>query len=172
MEILNREQIIEAVDNVKNGTIARVTYRTELPVKAAFKKQGYKVIKVVETSGRLGVNYHNIATVIARKAEQEMTESVQRANNYEWVIRNKVKHNTATNKDYLVLASFNQGHHTRSKYIVSYMGEETTYSSAVDTVKDLVINSYWTPGKTAGEVRNISFENILCINNVGQRVSF
>ena len=172
---MTRQQIIEAVEKVKNGTIARVTYQTELPVKAAFKKQGYSIIKVVETSGRLGVNYHHIAKVIARKAEEQFKEAVQRANNYEWIIQNKVKHNTVTDKDYLVLANLPKGHHTKSKYIVTTPDGVTSYCTLDfigNGLTELVIDSYWRPSATGGEVRNIAFDNILCINKTGDRVTF
>lgn len=171
MEILSREQIIEAVTGIKNGTIARVVYKTELPVKAAYKRQGYRVIKVVETSGRFGVNYNNISTVIARKALQEEQESTPRTNNYQWLIKNKVKHNTATNKDYIVMASFNHGHNTRSSYIIVSDTEGPTQGSRElldEMLKELVINSYWSSKGLPTEIRTIAFENILRINNIGE----
>lgn len=175
MKTLSREQILKTVEAIPNGRIARVTYKTELPVKAEFKKQGYVVTKLVETTGRFGVQYHHIASVIARKAEEGFKEAVKRTNNYVWVINNKVKHNTVTDKDYIVLASFNGGHHTKSKYIVSYLGKDTVYSDhefKYSDNKNLVIDSYWKPSKNAGEVKNISFENVLAINNVGTKINF
>ena len=93
MKTLNRDLIIEAAEKVKPGTIARICYKTELPVKAEWKKQGDKMYKIVETSARLGVNYGNIASVKARKELEENKPQIKRTNNYEWVIKNKVRHN-------------------------------------------------------------------------------
>lgn len=175
---MTREEIITVVGNVKNGTITRVTYQTFLPVKAAFKKQGYSIVKVVETSGRLGVNYNHISAVIARREleAQQGKEPVERTNNYEWVIENKIKHNRATEKDYLVIANLPKGHHTKSKYIVTTLEGQTTYSSLDflqnPELRELVINSYWTPSQSGGEVRNIAFDNILAINRNGVKVTF
>lgn len=174
MKTLCKETILDAVSGVKNGTITRVTYRTEVPLKAAYKKLGYSIVKVVETSGRLGVNYHNIASVIARKAEEGLKEAIQRTNNYEWIIDNKVKHNTVTGKDYLVLASFNNGHHTKSKYIVKCDAIDETLSSEEfmnSDMKEFVINSYWNKGASP-EVKTIAFDNIIQISSFGDKVSF
>ena len=175
---MTREEIIAVVDKVKNGTITRVTYQTDMPVKAALKKQGYSITKIVETSGRLGVNYHNMAIVIARKAEEALQgkEPVVRANNYEWIIENKIKHNTSTDKDYLVLAYLPKCAHTKIKYIVTTPDGVATYSGQ-DFLKrtdlvDLIIKSYWTPSPTSGGVRTIAFENILGINKNGVKVTF
>jgi hypothetical protein len=176
MEMLSRSQIIDAAKGVRNGTIARVTYKTQLPVKSEFKKEGYNVFKIVQTSGRLGVNYHNIANVIARKNEMGDVEPIKRANNYEWVVENKVKYNNKTQKHYLVLANFNKGHHTKSLYIVYHNDDMVilTREQFEDNpeMRNLIINSHWTPSKTGGEVRNISFENIIAINNVGTKIKF
>ena len=176
MTTLTRDQIIEAVSKVRNGTIARVTYQTELPLKAEYKKQGYSIIKVVETSGRFGVNYHNIGSVIARKAAETHKDVVVRKNNYTWVIKHKVKHNESTGKDYIVMANFNKGHHTKSKYIVIYHSEElNTYNNTQfenSYFVEMVINSYWNKSNSGGEVKTITFENIIRINDVGTKVLF
>jgi hypothetical protein len=174
MTTLNREQIIEATNKVKNGTIARVTYKTEVPLKAEFKKQGYKMIKITETSARFGVNYGHISSVIARNAEKQLEEAVQRTNNYEWVIKNKVKYNTKTDREYLVLANFNKGHNTKSKYLLegTFVGTIDMGDSIDSHYTHLVIDSYYKKPDHYGEVKTIAFDNILRINDVGQKISF
>ena len=118
MVILTKDEIISEAAKVRPGTITRVGYRTFLPVKAAYKKQGVEIMKVVNTSVRLGVRYNRIASVIARKAEEGLKEAIQRTNNYEWVLENKVCFNTQTGKHYLYAASLNGGHHTYTEYYV------------------------------------------------------
>ena len=174
MTILNREQIIEATNKVKNGTIARVTYRTEVPLKAEFKKQGYRLIKVTETSARFGVNYGKIASVIARNAEKSSEDVTPRVNNYEWIIKNKVKYNTKTDKEYLVVANFNKGHHTKSKYILegTFVGTIDMGNSIDSHYTHLVIDSYFKKSGSGSEIKTIAFDNILRINNIGQKVYF
>ena len=174
MKILNREQIIEATNSVKNGTIARVTYKTEVPLKAEFKKQGYRLIKITETTARFGVNYGHIASVIVRNTERSPEETTQRTNNYEWVIHNKVQYNTKTNKEYLVLASFNKGHNTKSKYILegTFVGTIDMGDSIDGHYAHLVIDSYFKSNKPASEIKKIGFDNLIRINQVGQKISF
>lgn len=175
MKALERDVILNEAKEVRNGCITRICYKTELPVKAEFKHQGYKVYKVVETSARLGVNYHKIASVIARKAEEGLKETIQRANNYyEWVLANKVRHNTNTGKDYLYVASFNKGHHTKSYFVVCGPDATTEWLTAedfIDTYKGILIPSYWNNrGQGGSEVKNISFENIYRIGGSGEKI--
>lgn len=174
MEILSREEIIGAVNSIKGGQIARVTYRKELPLKAEFKKQGYKLIKITEISVRFGVNYHNIARVIERKAQVDNKEYVQRANNYEWVIKDRIKYNKNTEKEYLVVANLNNNNSTKVKYILegTSVGTIDMGSEIDEHYKHIVRNSYFTPSATGGEVKTISLGNIITINNVGTKINF
>ena len=170
MIILAKEDILNEAAKVKPGTITRVGYRTFLPVRAAYKKQGVEIMKVVETSIRLGVSYSKIATVIARRAEESMKEAVARTNNYEWILDNKVCYNTNTGKYYLYAASLNGGHHTKTSYMVkhasgvieSMTSEEFKNSSYAD---EYIIPSYWKGNGEVPEIRNISFENIFRIGS-------
>lgn len=174
MKVLSKEQIISTAKAIRGGTIARVTYKTELPIKAEFKKQGYKIIKIVESSVRFGVNYHNISSVIQRKAQRSEESMISRTNNYEWVVRNRIKHNTKTNKDYLVVASLPVGDNTKVKYILegSVMGTLDMGSEIDSCYKNIVLDSYFTRSNEGREIRTISFENIIAINNIGHKISF
>lgn len=171
---LSREQIIEAVQGVRGGTITRVTYKTELPVKAEFKKKGYRVFKIVETSARIGVNYGQIASVRAR-AEELIDKTVpKKADNYEWVIKDRIRHNTKTDKDYVVLISFNKGHNTKVKYIIegTFVGTVDMGDTLEQPYKHIVLDSYFSKKSTSTEFRNVSFENIIRINKIGTKVVF
>lgn len=172
MNFLAKEVIMSEAANVKPGTIARIGYRTYLPVKTQFKKQGVEIIKLTETSARLGVRYTHIAEVIARKSSQDMIQTAKRTNNYEWVLKNKVRHNSATGKDYLYVAHFNKGHYTKNMYMIFdngcvMMSKEEFLSSSY---KHYVIDSYWKSNSDEWEVKNISFENIYRINSAGQAI--
>lgn len=163
---MKRETILEIIESIGNGKIFRVGYVTELPVKAEFKKKGYRMLKVTETSCRTGVNYGNIATVKARKENEETY--TPRTNNYEWVIHNKVRHNTRTEKDYLYVATLPKGHNTHSTYILegTMVGTIDMGDEIEDAYKHLLIDSYFKRNGLGSEVKNISFENILHINNL------
>jgi hypothetical protein len=172
--LLTREQIIEAVKAVRGGTITRVVYKTEVPIKAEYKKKGYKLTKIVETSARIGVNYGHIASVKAKNEEHPYTPSA-RTNNYEWVIKDRIRHNTNTGKDYVVLISFNKGHNTRVKYVLEgTMVGTIDMGSEIDShYRHIVLDSYFKPKSTPPtEIRNVAFENIIKINNVGTELIF
>lgn len=168
---LDREQIINAVKAVRGGTIARITYKTEVPVKAEYKKQGYKIIKIVEISSRIGVNYGKLPSVIARDS---LSNTNHKPSPYEWIVKDRICHNANTNKDYVAMVSFNKGHNTKVKYVI-----EGTFVGAIDmgndidnAYKHIVLDSYFKKGSNPSEFRTVSFENIIRINNVGTKVYF
>lgn len=172
---LTEKKILNAVSKVKKGTIARVVYMTELPVKAEFKNIGFRIVKVVETSNRFGVKYSNIETVKERE-ESKLPSNRKVTNNFESVVENTVYYNSNTEKMYLQLAGFNKGHHTNSKYVVlcdhpDVKGEfvvscsDKKSSELFKFIKQMVIDSYWTKKGSPSEIKRISFENILGINN-------
>lgn len=171
MIILGKEAILNEAARIKPGTITRVGYRTFLPVKAAYKKQGVEVMKVVETSVRLGVSYSKIASVIARRAEEGLKEAIERTNNYEWVLANKVCFNSKTSKYYLYAASLNGGHNTHAHYYVKHADGRIDSLTAQEFksspyAEEYIIASYFKGSGSAPEVRNIAFDNIFRIGNV------
>jgi hypothetical protein len=104
--------------NCHNGSYIRVGYSKELKVTKEWLEKGIRAYKLTETTVRLGVAYGNIATVKARKATEGDKPKVQRANNWEWIITNKVKANSNTGKTYLQVATVNGGHNTHSQFLV------------------------------------------------------
>ena len=174
MEALKKELIISEAEKIKNGTFTRLCYKSELSVKAAFKKQGWKVTKITQTSARLGVCYGNIASVIARKAEESLVEAVQRTNNFEWVIKDKVCYNSNTDKLYLFVARISKGHNTKSFYIVenTITGETHIVDKLTEDGEfgELMIPSFWNKGSNFTEVQRIAFENVYRIGSVGENI--
>ena len=112
--------------------------------------------------------------LIALKSENPVENTNKRANNYEWVIQNKVKYDTNTDKDYLVLANFNRGHHTKTKYIVygSIVGTLDCGDELPTGYKNMVQTYYLNREDSKSEIRTIAFENILAINNIGNKLVF
>jgi hypothetical protein len=118
MKFLTYNQIMAEAANCGNGRIIRVGYSKEMSLIKAWAEKGIRVYKLTETSVRLGVNYGNIATVKARKAAEGDKPKVERANNFSWVIPNKVKYNSNTGKTYLQVATLNGGHNTRNQFLI------------------------------------------------------
>lgn len=143
--------------------MCRIRYKSEMPVKAEFKKQGIRIIKVTEATVRFGVDYEHIGTVIERKSDESYTPAV-RENNYEWVVENKICHNSKTDKDYVRFATLNGGAHKKVIYILVDSLEETyDVETLTEEQMNYVQNSYWN--RTTPEVQNISFENIISVGS-------
>jgi hypothetical protein len=175
MNYLSSEVIISTISKVRPGSLVRIGYTTSVPVKAEYKKLGYKVTKVVLTTVRTGVKYDNLSAVIARRAEL-MAEvqgepKKERKNNFVPVIPNKVYHNTNTGKDYLYVASFNKGHNTFVQYIVEdpFTGKTVVMTKEEfleSEYKTLPIDSYYKRADGQHDVFNISFEGVYKIGNI------
>lgn len=167
---LSTDDIINAVSSIGNGRMARICYKSELPVKAEYTKKGIKIVKVTEATVRFGVDYEHISTVIEKKKSDDYTIPAPRENNYRWTVENKVCHNDKTGKDYIRFASVNQGANRKVLYIViDSMSETTTVESLDDGTKNMIQNSYWNKGNVP-EVQNISIENVLRINKIGKKL--
>ena len=166
---MNNEVIINALKSIKPGCLFRITYKSELPVKAEFKKNGYRLVKITEATVRTGVDYSNIQSVIEKRenASEDGAVAKQRENNFEWIIRDRVSYNSNTNKFYARVATLrNGGANIHSKFIlVDSMSETYELEKLSESQKDIVQNSYWNRA-SAPEVQNISFENIISIGKV------
>ena len=118
MKYLSYNEIIREASACGNGRFIRVGYSKELKMLKDWAEKGIRVYKLTETSVRLGVAYGNISSVKARKEAEGDKPKVQRANNWSWVIDNKVKFNSNTGKTYLQVATLNHGHNTHSQFLV------------------------------------------------------
>lgn len=166
---LTYQELTTELDKISNGRIARIGYRTFLPLKAEFKKDGMEIIKFTDTSVRIGVSYDSIESVKERKLLNEGTPSRKTVNSYIWLIKNRIRYNKNTEKAYLYVATLNKGHNTNSRYIVNYpkKGIFTTLDSLEGSeFKDCIINSYFSKKSNPREVYNIAIENIYKINKL------
>lgn len=169
---IEKDKLIKKVTDIGNGRIVRVGYRTELPVKADFYKKGLKIIKFTEKSARVGVNYHNIRSVVERlKNRQEKDTKRKSTNNYKWVVENKVKYNLVTTNYYLQVANLNEKSNEKSKFLTIwpeegiYLFTETLEGSPY---KNCIIDSYFTKnnGISGNEIQTIKFANIYKFNDL------
>ena len=161
---METNKIIEAVKNIHGGNFARVYYKSEMPLKAIYKKAGWVIEKYTKTNVRIGVDYNNIATVIERKTNEKPTER-NYTNNYEWVIPNRIAYNTKTGKYYLQIATSTSPCTVTRYKIQNDKGETFFVDSLDDLQKQLIIDSYWA-SKPVSEIRKIQLDNVLGINKV------
>lgn len=160
---MSNSTLISIIKNIPGGQFFRMSYKSELPVKAEYKKAGITIIKVTSSTVRTGVNYNSIAVIKEYKATHESTQS-NRVNNYVWVEKNRIKHNTATGKDYLVIAT-TKNSHSKSYFVIrDSKGERIVSESDLD--KTLVRDSYWKSGSSdafPSAIKTISLENVMSI---------
>lgn len=156
-------KLTEQLEKVKNGAFMSVEYKSHLPLKAEFKNQGYEVVKHSKIVVRTGVAYSHLTSVIEKKAKAEANPqpTVQRANNFSWIVDNRIKFNSKTGKEYLTVAVIPNRKAISSVYeVITPDGKQLC-----DTFdKNLVIDSYWKDKDV--DVLTIATDNVLRINGV------
>ena len=168
---IDRQVLVEAVNKTGNGRICRIGYRTELPVKAEYKKQGMSITKFTERSVRIGVKYSNIESVKQRLVDR-IKATVVKTDNYLWRIPNKIKYNTKTEKTYLQVATLNKHHHTHKKYLIIWPDKGIyVFTDDIEDspYKNCIINSYFTKKDNSNygsEIQNIVINNIYKFNKI------
>ena len=138
------EMIIEALNNIHPGSFVRIGYRTELPLKSSFSKQGCKIVRVSESTVRTGINYNNIGSVIeermgrleAPRARRKVITSV---------IKNKIYKNLDTDQMYLRVYPTRKGTNKKNTYLVTNADGSRYFSHTVDSnMKEMIRDSYFT----------------------------
>lgn len=152
------EDIYDAIASIPNGRFFKICYRTEMPLKVEYKKQGYIVYKYTYRVTRTGVRYNSIKEVKTSNKE------FSRANNSKWLINNKIKTNITNGKDYIVIATMAKNEHKEYSYVVVCPGGIEMRKSSAPI--DMIIPSYFE--KKNGAVRNINLDNIVCISYKGE----
>lgn len=150
--------IINKIKNLRNGTMFHITYKTDMGVRAAYKKAGVKVVKVTSVVTRTGVDYEHIGSVIKAKATGEIIDSTK-TNNYSWVIPNKVAYNSNTDCTYLRIAPVKNGT-SHSYYLVTKDGT----CEKVDKLDDATIEMMTKmSGGYDAPVKMIKLDNIISL---------
>lgn len=155
---MKTEQIIKKIQSIPGGRFFRVRYISKVKMAADAEKEGVSIFKIVDTTTRTGVKYNNIegVTPTTYNDKKEPKES-----NWEWVVKNRIKHNTKTGKDYLVIAPIGKGSHTVTTYIMTDKDGNTSIIDK-DTVKMYAVASYWKEEKPA--IMNVTLENVLLVS--------
>jgi len=159
------ENVKNILETVKPGTFTSILYETECPVRAKLAKQGIKVKKVTYMVARFKINYGAIKEVKQRNLEREQSGEVkvERANNYEPIVKNSLYHNTNTGKDYLNVYMTKKPH-CKSTY---YVFENDAWKMITfDYVKeaDYLIDSYFKKSSDLISMFRVNVSNILSLN--------
>ena len=156
---MKTEAIIKRVSEIPAGRFFRVRYTTKVKLKAEYEKQGYSILKIVDTTTRTGVKYRNIAGV---KLTDYPDEYEPKKTNWEWVVKDRIKHNTKTGKDYLVIAPISKGSNNVKSYILTTPEGVSNTIPECDVKNTYTVPSYWKSGDKPA-VMNITLENILLV---------
>lgn len=151
------KMISKAVKNIKPGVFTRITYKSEMPLKAEYKKLGYKIIKITSVTTRFGIHYGNIKDVKENKSEGKMSNKI---NNFVWIIKNNIQYNKNTKNYYLCTYPTKKGRNSSTKYDV-YLNEEKVFSDIDFIDKAMIIDSYWN--KNASNMMKINIDNVIAI---------
>lgn len=152
------EQVLSVIPSIRPGVFTKLSYKTELPVKAEYKNQGYTVTKFCDTTARIGVKYGNLAEVKSRLRPEG---SRRRKDNMKVLVEHTLYQNTDTEKIYLHVFPFKKNHKSKVFYIVHIPGANPEDVEVFDLgiFKELVRKSYFTE-KDPPAVFSLNIENI------------
>lgn len=154
---MKTEQIIKKIKDIPGGRFFRVRYISKVKMTADALKNGITIFKIVDTTTRTGVKYKNIEGV---KPNDYPDTYEPKKTNWEWIVPNRIKHNTKTGKDYLVIAPIGEGAHTTCTYIFTD-NEGNTRTIDKEEVREYAVASYWKDEKPA--IMNVTLENVLLV---------
>lgn len=159
------EMIIQALENIHPGSFFRISYKTELPLKSAFSKQGYKIYRLCQSTVRTGINYGNIRFVIEERSRNSYS-SIPHKSNIVPVVKNRVYKNSETNQMYLRVYPTKKGTNKVSQYVIvnpdgMMSGMTNLDEKSKAMIRDSYFNSRYSP------VSMIKLENLYRVGNLG-----
>ena len=161
--MIKRDVLIKKIENLKNGKFFRIRYMTNMKVLAEYANKGVQVIKIVETTSRTGIKYSNIKGV---NSEYPLEYVAKKPTAWTWVIKNKVKYNDNTKKEYLCLYPVHRIESSNSKVRYMLINGELDKTFIYDNLAD--VEMYIRPSQlhnsNPARMINIELSNILSIN--------
>lgn len=148
----------EALESVHSGSFFRIGYITELPLKAAYAKEGWRILKKTESTVRTGINYRKIQSVIEdREARSEVVRS--RKNNIIPVLPHRIYKNVETDQMYLRVFPTVKGTNKKVSYILVTPGRsQYTFKDLDEEMREMVRDSYFT--QKSRPIATLKIDNI------------
>ena len=148
----------EALEGVHSGSFFRIGYITELPLKAAYSKEGWRILKLTESTVRTGINYRRIQSVIEdRESRSEVVRS--RKNNVIPVQPNRIYKNVETNQMYLRVFPTKKGTNKNVTYtLVTPARSQYTFNDLDEDMREMVRDSYFT--QKSRPIATLKIDNI------------
>lgn len=156
---MNLNKVLEVMESTKNGTFGTIEYKTSVPVNKEAKKAGVQIFCQTRKMVRFGADYKNLTD------GSDTASTTPKTNNYSWVIKNKVSHNSNTGKDYIRVSNINRKTIERVYSIVVGGNVQTTdsLSAAEQFLQPSYLKSKAAPKPV---VQNIAVDNIISINGI------
>ena len=152
------EMVIQALENIHPGSFFRISYKTELPLKATFSKQGYKIYRLCQSTVRTGINYGNIRFVIEERSQRPESSSSHKSNIVP-VIKNKVYRNSETDQMYLRIYPTKKGTNKVSYYAIHNPDGEVLFTDSLDSEFGYMVRESYFKGRFS-PISMIKLENI------------
>lgn len=160
------DMITEALNSIHPGSFVRIGYHTELPLKSAFVKEGYKIIRTSETTVRTGVNYWNIQYVRNERANRS-EPARSHISHIVPVIKNKIYKNENTQQMYLRVFPTVKGTNKISTYLFIKPDGSVRMTNTLDSdMKEMVRDSYFRKS-SFNPIHMIKLDNIFRIGKYG-----
>lgn len=154
---MTRIELMSAIKNIRNGSFFKVNYKSSVPVKSEYKKEGIEAVKFVLCVARTGVKYNNIASVIEKKSREDYVPPKPKADNKVWIQADKLYTNTNTNLDYFRLGCASA---VKSKVVYKAFNKD---GKEIPFDKNFAINSYWNNNNEKPPVFDVKVDNIISI---------
>lgn len=151
------KKMMTILSTIKNGVFTRFEFKSEPPMKAQYKKEGYKVVKTTSMTARTGINYANIKTV---KEQVKSETSSNRKNSYVPIIANRVYYNTSTGNTYINIYPIKNGGNVKTTYTLIYPNGVEVVGN-VDFIKEYIVPSYFNKSETS--IIRVCSENLIAI---------
>ena len=145
--------IREIIESIPNGRFFRITYRSELPIKAEYQKKGVSSVKYVTTTSRTGVKYTNIEGVVPSENPSK--------SNYFWLVRNKIAQHLYNKTEYVQLAPIGKGSNRKTVYMIH--DNDGCRNIRENEVGKYVIPSYFSQ-KEAPKIIRVKLKNVIEVN--------
>ena len=148
--------------NIKNkGQFFKVSWISDVPVKAGFKRQGISVNKLTTTTSRYGIKYTNIKSVQMKveKGEINLTHELPWGNwksGYEGIL---IDHTNKAGEQNTYLRLYT----TPNKAEVSYFMNGKSISKAELISSGVVQDSYWKKDNSNIDCFTVNVRNIIDI---------
>lgn len=153
----------EALEGIHSGSFFRIGYITELPLKAAYAKEGWRILKVTESTVRTGINYRNIQSVIEdRESRSEVVRS--RKNNIIPVQPRRIYKNVETDQMYLRVFPTVKGTNKDVSYIlVTPSHSRYDFRELDEEMREMVRDSYFN--QKARPIATLKIDSIYKVGN-------